>query len=288
MKKTLTSLIGNSQKLDGGAMFGNVPKTLWSNWITPDENNKIFLACRSLLIEDNQKLILLETGIGAFFDPKLKERYGVVETEHVLLNSLNQQGLSDKDIDFVILSHLHFDHAGGLLSAYQESKTPELLFPNAKYLTSKTAWERASHPHHRDKASFIPEIIELLQLSNRLIVIDSDETNLLGKDYRFFYTDGHTPGMMHTEVKGENASCFFAADLIPGINWVHLPVTMGYDRYPEKLIDEKKTILEHALKNQVKIFYTHDPNIALSDICCNEKRKYIASNTIHELNKFIL
>lgn len=288
MKKTLTSLIGNSQKLDGGAMFGNVPKALWSNWAIPDENNKISLACRALLIEDNQKLILLETGIGAFFDPKLKERYGVVETEHVLLNSLNQLDLSDKDIDFVILSHLHFDHAGGLLSAWQENKIPELLFPNAKYITSKIAWERAIHPHSRDKASFMPEIIEFLQLSNRLVVIDTEETNLLGKDYKFFYTDGHTPGMMHTEVKGENASCFFAADLIPGINWVHLPVTMGYDRFPEKLIDEKKTILDHAMKDKVKIFYTHDPEIALSDIKIDEKGKYTAINTARELNKFIL
>ena len=109
----LIALQGNSQRLDGGAMFGNAPKALWSRWITPDENNQIPLSCRTLLIQENNRNILLETGIGAFFDPKLKQRYGVIETKHVLLDSLKQIGLSDQAIDIVVLSHLHFDHAGG-------------------------------------------------------------------------------------------------------------------------------------------------------------------------------
>jgi len=288
MKKILTSLIGNTQKLDGGAMFGNAPKTLWSKWMRSDEYNKINLACRALLIEDNQKLILLETGIGAFFEPKLKERYGVVESEHVLLNSLKEHGLSHRDIDVVIFSHLHFDHAGGVLSAWDENESCELLFTKAKFLVGKAAWERAVHPHSRDKASFVPVLNELLQRSNRLIIVDSEKSTLLGNDYHFYFSDGHTPGMMHTEVKGEGASCFFAADLIPGINWIHLPITMGYDRFPEKLIDEKKSILEHAVKDNVKIFYTHDPEIALSDINCDANGKYNAINPVEKLNKFVL
>src|SRR5215208_6007317 len=115
----LYSIEGNTIKLDGGAMFGNVPKALWNQWIPADENNRIPLACRALLIQEDQKTILLETGIGSFFNPTLRERYGVQESEHVLLNSLKKFGIEDTDIDFVILSHLHFDHAGGLLTAYE-------------------------------------------------------------------------------------------------------------------------------------------------------------------------
>ncbi|HJU26304.1 MAG TPA: MBL fold metallo-hydrolase, partial [Rhodanobacteraceae bacterium] len=128
----LWSLPGNSQKLDGGAMFGNAPRAMWSKWIAPDEQNRIPLACRCLLATGlDGKNVLFETGIGAFFEPKLRERYGVVEGRHVLLDSLREAGLSHEDIDVVVLSHLHFDHAGGLLAAWEQGKPPRLLFPNA-------------------------------------------------------------------------------------------------------------------------------------------------------------
>ena len=234
----ISSIMGNSQKLDGGAMFGNVPKVVWSKWITPDDNNRIPLACRALLIQDASKNILLETGIGAFFNPTLKERYGVNESNHVLLESLHHVGLSEEEIDIIILSHLHFDHAGGLLSAWSEQEPPRLLFPKAKYLVSKIGWERACHPHPRDKASFIPELNQLLEQSGRLVIIDSDRSQLLDHNFRFIFTNGHTPGLMHTVIKMDNEEglIIFASDLIPGTAWVHLPVTMGYDRSPELFI----------------------------------------------------
>ena len=114
----LTSLLGNSQKLDGGAMFGNAPKAMWSQWYPCDEENRIHLQCRCLLVQEEDRNILFETGVGAFFDPKMKDRFGVQETEHCLIQSLQAQGLSVDDIDIIVLSHLHFDHAGGLLPAY--------------------------------------------------------------------------------------------------------------------------------------------------------------------------
>ncbi len=153
----LWSINGNSQKLDGGAMFGNAPKAMWSRWIAPDELNRIPLACRCLLIKDlDGRNVLFETGIGAFFEPSLRERYGVVESHHVLLESLAAAGVSHEDIDVVVLSHLHFDHAGGLLAAWEEGKTPQLLFPNARFLVGASHWQRALKPHPRDRASFIP------------------------------------------------------------------------------------------------------------------------------------
>lgn len=274
--RRLIEIVGNSQKLDGGAMFGHVPKAVWSKWLKPDELNRVTLACRALLIQEENRNILLETGIGAFFEPALRDRYGVIEPTHLLLDSLKAQGLSDQDIDVVILSHLHFDHAGGLLSEWKQDKSATLLFPNAKYVVSKDGWERAVNPHIRDKASFIPELQNMLQASGRLVMIDSESCDLLGNDYQFQFTHGHTPGLMHTIVQTENGPVIFASDLIPGTSWVHLPVAMGYDRSAELVADEKKNLLEFAVKHNAKLFYTHDPVVAMSSIVQDANGKFSA------------
>jgi glyoxylase-like metal-dependent hydrolase (beta-lactamase superfamily II) len=280
----LSSLQGNSQKLDGGAMFGNAPKALWSKWTLPDEGNRIALSCRALLVESAQGNILLETGIGNFFEPTLKARYGVVEDEHVLLNSLAQRGLSHEDIDVVILSHLHFDHAGGLLSSWQADKKPSLLFPNAQYLVSEQAWQRAEQPHDRDRASFIPELNALLKESGRLTLVNGERSDQLNSQFRFIYSEGHTPGMMLTEINMPSGPIVFAADLIPGTAWVHVPITMGYDRFPEHVIDEKKELLNELVTRNGRIFYTHDPEVALSNIEKDEKERFKATQILMMLD----
>ena len=245
-------------------MFGNAPRALWSRWAAPDEASRIALACRALLVEDGSRRVLFETGIGTFFAPELRERYGVVETEHVLLESLSQLGVSDREIDVVVLSHLHFDHAGGLLAPFRAGAALELLFPRAQFVVGKTAFERAERPHLRDRASYIPELPELLRRSGRLHLIDatSDVASLLGNRITFSETFGHTPGMLHARVRGENAGLFFAADLVPGRAWVHLPITMGYDRYPEHLVDEKAELFGDFVKTGEHLFFTHDSEIA--------------------------
>ena len=259
-----SSVHGNSQRLDGGAMFGNAPRALWSRWAAPDDAGRVALACRALLIDDGSRRILFETGIGTFFAPELRDRYGVVEAEHVLLQSLAALGLSDRDIDVVVLSHLHFDHAGGLLAPFRAGHAPELLFPRAQFVLGKTAFERAEHPHLRDRASYIPELPGLLRRSQRLHLVDceSDVTSLLGRQIAFVETSGHTPGMLHAKVLGERARLFFAADLVPGRAWVHLPITMGYDRYPEHLVDEKAELFRGLLASEDYLFFTHDPEVA--------------------------
>jgi glyoxylase-like metal-dependent hydrolase (beta-lactamase superfamily II) len=147
------SLLGNSQRLDGGAMFGNAPRALWERWVQPDDRNRIPLACRTLLLEESGgRRVLLEAGIGAFFSPELRQRYGVVESHHVLLEQLAALGVSDADIDVVVLSHLHFDHAGGVLEAWQADRAPSLRFPNATFVVGSEAFERARRPHPRDRA----------------------------------------------------------------------------------------------------------------------------------------
>jgi glyoxylase-like metal-dependent hydrolase (beta-lactamase superfamily II) len=279
----LWSILGNSQKLDGGAMFGNAPKAVWSKWLAPDELNRVPLACRALLVDDlDGQRVLFETGIGAFFPPKLRERYGVVEDRHVLLDSLAQAGFTDADIDAVVISHLHFDHAGGLLAAHAEGEPPRLLFPNARYVVGREAWERAKAPHPRDRASFIPELPMLLEASGRLEIVDRDTSPSLGPKVRFHRSDGHTPGLLLAEIGGDGG-VVFCADLIPGRPWVHVPITMGYDRYPELLIDEKRRFLGEMLARGVRLYFTHDPDCAMARVTRDDGGRFATADEHAEL-----
>jgi glyoxylase-like metal-dependent hydrolase (beta-lactamase superfamily II) len=273
-------VLGNSQRLDGGAMFGNAPRALWSRWIAPDQQHRIPLACRALLVrEDSGRNVLCEAGIGAFFPPEKKDRYGVVEDRHVLLDSLAVLGLSPSDIDVIVLSHLHFDHAGGVLAAYTPGAAPALAFPDARFVVSRDAWRRAEDPHPRDRASFIPELQPLLRATGhpslgatgRLELVPPDAgagtlSTTLGPAYRLHFSHGHTPGLMLVEVPSADGPVVFAADLVPGVPWVHLPITMGYDRFPELLVDEKARLLADLVARGGHLFFTHDPVHAMGRV----------------------
>ena len=288
----LWSILGNSQKLDGGAMFGNAPRALWERWMAVDGQNRIDLACRALLASPlNGKTVLFETGIGAFFPPAMRERYGVVEDRHVLLESLAQAGFRHEDIDVVVLSHLHFDHAGGLLAPWAEGRAPELLFPNATFVVGAKHWQRALHPHPRDRASFIPELPALLEASGRLELVDGDHSQALGGAVRFHHSDGHTPGLLLAEIVGPetvdgqpHGGVVFCADLIPGRPWVHVPITMGYDRNAELLIDEKQAFLADKLARDVHLYFTHDPGCALARVVRDDRGRYGTANEVAELH----
>lgn len=282
---SLFSVLGNGQRLDGGAMFGNCPRAVWTKWAPPDASNRIDLACRALLIrEDSGRHVLVEAGIGAFFEPKLRDRFGVTEDEHVLLRELGALSVAPEDIDVVVLSHLHFDHAGGVLGAYREGQAPSLVFPKASYVVGARAWERAKHPHSRDRASFIPELPALLEATGRLEVASGDRSATLGDAYSFTFSEGHTPGLLLTRYDGHsNGPVTFLGDLVPGAPWVHLPITMGYDRYPELLIDEKKAVLDRIREEHGFAFYTHDPKFAASRIAKDDKGKYGAAEPLERL-----
>ena len=272
-------------------MFGNAPRAVWEKWAAPDELNRIELACRALLASPlHGKTVLFETGIGAFFEPRLRERYGVQESRHVLIDSLREAGFEHEDIDVVVLSHLHFDHAGGLLAPWVEGRPPELLFPNATFVVGAEHWQRAVQPHPRDRASFIPELPALLQESGRLEIVQGEYSQVLSASVRFSFSDGHTPGLMLAEIVGQptadgqtRGGVVFCADLVPGRSWVHVPITMGYDRNAELLIDEKKQFLEDKLSRNVHLFFTHDPQIALAQLQRDDKGRFVTVHEQHEL-----
>src|SRR5688500_7194823 len=285
----LSTIAGNTQRLDGGALFGNAPRPMWSRWAPPDELGRIPLQCRAFLVESEGRRVLLESGIGMFFPPSLRERYGVMEDRHVLLESLAALGLDDAAIDFVDLSHLHFDHAGGLLAAFAEGVSPRLLFPRARFVVGKQAFERAVRPHPRDRASFIPELPALLEESGRLTLVDpGDAQGVLGPEFEFVETNGHTPGMLHTRVRGARGSALFAADLVPGRAWVHLPITMGYDRFPELLVDVKQALLDGVRASSGMLLFTHDPEVSGSGVAVDGRGRYVPENPVGTLERWDL
>lgn len=255
-------------------MFGNAPRALWEKWIAPDERNRIPLACRCLVVRDAGRIVLLEAGIGAFFEPALRERYGVIEEHHVLLESLAADGIRPQDVDVIVLSHLHFDHAGGLLAGHEPGAPPRLAFPRATFVVGAEAWQRAESPHARDRASFIPGLTSLLEDSGRLELVATDRSAALGDGFRFSRSSGHTPGLLLTEIEMPAGPVVFVADLIPGRAWVHLPITMGYDRYPELLIDEKAALLGGLEERGGRLFFTHDPSVALGKVARDERGRF--------------
>tara|TARA_B100001248_G_scaffold262722_1_gene261574 strand:- start:14066 stop:14938 length:873 start_codon:yes stop_codon:yes gene_type:complete len=286
MQIKVSSVEGNTQKLDGGAMFGNAPRAVWEKWIPADDRGRIPLSCRCLLVQMDNKNILVEAGIGAFFEPKLADRFGVQNSDrHMLLENLAAKGLEPEDIDYVLLSHLHFDHAGGLLPSYKEMQAgnQELVFPKAKFLVGEKAWERAIDPHPRDRASFIPLLNQKLEESGRLEILKQQEWQTYD-NFHFFLSNGHTPGQYISILQGQNKKIAFCGDLIPGKAWMHIPITMGYDRFPELLIDEKKEFYQLMQAENDLLFFTHDPEFAAATFMQDEKGKIQAKDCFAQLD----
>ncbi len=274
---TITPLLGNSQRLDGGAMFGNAPKAMWEHWAAPDDLNRIPLATRAVLVqEDSGRNVLLEAGVGAFFPPELRERFGVVEEHHVLLDALAGLGVAPADVDVVVLSHLHFDHAGGVLAAWQPGAAPSLVFPSARYVVSRAALDRAVSPTPRDRSSFVPELPALLRATGRVETVVGQFSAVLGPAYRFHYSDGHTPGLLMTELAGPDGPVVYASDLVPGVPWVHVPITMGYDRFPELVVEEKAAFLADMAERSATLVLTHDPVTAAARVVRDDRGRFSA------------
>lgn len=245
---TVTEVIFGQFRLDGGSMFGSVPKNLWSRSIAADDENCIPLMCRSLLIEENERKILVDVGMGDKWTPKMRQVYGAAERPR------SAWGFDPSDITDVILTHLHFDHAGGITFLNAKGEL-ELTFPNATIHLQVANWRRAQNPTVKDRASYLPENIEPLKYA-KLTLCDGDVEIL--PSITVHRVDGHTPGQQWIEIHGDNERLFFATDLIPTAHHLPLPYHMGYDVCAETLLPEKDYFLQRAVDENAIVCFQHD------------------------------
>lgn len=253
---TITEIITGTFALDGGAMFGVIPKTLWERSNPADHKNRIAMVTRSLLIRDGIHTILVDTGMGEKWSEKHREIYKLDFSKHSLTKGLAREGLYPDDITHVILTHLHFDHTGG--SIYEQQGLLKPYFPNAQYFTLKEQWDWALSPSEKDRASFIKDNFIPLQLHNQLTLLNSPKefplTGITG-----YVSYGHTKGMWLPIISDENQTVVYCADLIPTTSHVPIPYVMGYDNHPLIAMKEKKEFLQNAVKKNWILTFEHDP-----------------------------
>lgn len=260
-------------RLDGGAMFGVVPKVIWNNLNQSDERNRIELALRAMLIRCEGRNILVDTGIGNKWSEKYIDIYGIDHTKYSLESSLEKLGLKTDDITDVILTHLHFDHAGGA-TLFDDGKLKP-TFKNATYYVQRRNLELAMKPNEKEKASYLPENFEPLIEFNQLKILDGEFEFLEGIE--LIVSDGHTIGQQLVKISDRSKTLFYCGDLIPTSSHIRIPYIMSYDIQPLVTIEEKKKILKRAVEEGWILFFEHDP---FSD-CATVKvgRKYIEIET---------
>jgi glyoxylase-like metal-dependent hydrolase (beta-lactamase superfamily II) len=251
-------------KLDGGAMFGVVPKSIWEKSNRPDENNLCEWAMRCLLIEHDQKRILIDNGIGDKQDEKFFRHY-YLHGETNIEKALNASGFSGQDITDMFLTHLHFDHCGG--GILRKGDKFDLTFKNASYWSNADHWEWATVPNAREKASFIPDNILPMKESGNLQFVDLSKPSPF-TEFDIFAASGHTDKMMIPMIRYKDKTICFMADLLPSVGHIPLPYIMGYDTRPLITLEEKERFLGEAADNQYVLFFEHDP----VNECCTVKR----------------
>jgi glyoxylase-like metal-dependent hydrolase (beta-lactamase superfamily II) len=243
-------------KLDGGAMFGVVPKSIWNKTNPADENNLCTWAMRCLLVEDAGRLILIDTGIGNKQSEKFFSHY-YLHGSDTLDKSLVKHGFTRDDITDVFLTHLHFDHVGGAIDRNGEKLIP--AFKNARYWSNKDHWDWAINPNDREKASFLKENILPIQESGQLNFIDHADGIAFSPDFSVRFVYGHTDAMMLPLLNYKGKNILYMADLLPSAGHLPIPYVMAYDMFPLKTLNEKKSFLKEALDNQYVLFMEHDP-----------------------------
>ncbi|HEX8268538.1 MAG TPA: MBL fold metallo-hydrolase [Flavobacterium sp.] len=260
-------------KLDGGAMFGVVPKTIWHKTNPADENNLIDIAARCLLIEDGKKLILIDTGLGNKQSEKFFSYYSLWGS-HSLDKSLAKHGFNRADITDVFMTHLHFDHCGGSVQWNLDRTGYEVAFKNAKYWTNDDHWKWATKPNLREKASFLAENLLPMQESGQLSFINRVEGDFMaGSELGFaiFFVDGHTDKMMIPEINYNDKTICFMADLLPTAGHLPLPYVMGYDTRPLLTLPEKAKFLNEAAAKNYYLFLEHDAHNEIITVEQTEK-----------------
>lgn len=263
------TLVMDSFLLDGGAMFGVVPKVLWEKEIPADAANRIPMRARSLVIRGNGRIVLVDTGIGDKLSEKLIKIYDVQTAVHSMEDRLAPLNLKVDDITDVVLTHLHFDHAGGSTIISKGKVVP--TFPNAVYHIQQTQWDLACHPSVRDRSSYMPENFMPLQEQGVLHIVNGPRNDFF-EGIDLVVTDGHTRGQQHPLIKGASTSLFFCADLIP--TSAHIPTAwhMGYDNEPIAIMDEKEAVLDRAIQENWILCFEHDPVVPAASVRKDKNR----------------
>ncbi|RJP59019.1 MAG: MBL fold metallo-hydrolase [Ignavibacteriales bacterium] len=252
--------------LDGGAMFGIIPKPLWDKTNPADDQNRIKLGARCLLLKSDSKKILIETGIGTGWDEKFKKIYDLDQSENDLYQSLKKKGIVPSDITDVILTHLHFDHVGG--AVLQENSKFIPAFPNAKYHVQKEHFEYSLNSSDKDRGSFIKDRFLPLMEEGVLNTIDIDQFD---DEISFIKVYGHTIAQQLVKMSDGNQTYLYVADLVPFYSQIPIVYLMGYDIQPLKTIEQKKKYLSLAVEEDWKLIFGHDPNIAMATVQKTDK-----------------
>lgn len=255
-------------KLDGGAMHGVVPKSLWNKVNPADDNNMCSWAMRCMLIEDGNRLILVDTGIGDKQDEKFFSHYYLFGDASVQ-SELKRHGFATDDITDVFLTHLHFDHVGGAVKRDGDKLAP--TFKNATYWSNEAHWNWAVHPNDREKASFLKENILPIQESGQLKFVTQSDGEEWMPGFKIRYVNGHTEAMMLPQLDYKGQTILYCADLLPSKAHIPLPWIMGYDMRPLDTLQEKKQILSEAAAGNWLLFFEHDNTVELCDILQTEK-----------------
>lgn len=271
-------------KLDGGAMFGVVPKVIWQKTNPADANNLIDMSLRCMLIEDGDRLILIDNGTGDKQSEKFFSYYYPYGDE-TLDNQLAKQGFHRDDITDVFLTHLHFDHCGGSIQFNKDRTAYEPAFKNAQFWSNKDHWQWATKPNPREKASFLPENIKPIEESGQLNFVEIPKDGMLKNSplgFDILFVDGHTDKQMIPIINYQGKKLVFMADLLPTIGHIPLPYVMGYDTRPLLTMAEKEIFLKTALENEYFLFLEHD---AVNEICTlQETEKGIRLQETHRFN----
>ena len=264
---TISAIETGDFRLDGGSMFGVVPKVLWNSTNPADDLNRIAMTCRALLLERADRKILVDAGIGDKEGEKFADMYAVDFSRNTLLSSLAKRGIAPDDITDVIITHLHFDHVGGCTR--REGKLVVPTFPRARHYVQKRQFTHALNPSERDRASFFPYNYLPLQESGLLELVEGSVELFAGID--MIVVNGHTPAMQTVRVRDGRQIVWYVADLLPLSAHVPLPYVMGYDCWPITTLEEKKTLLPQAVDEEWIVTYEHDPQVVASKIVRHEK-----------------
>ena len=254
-------------KLDGGAMFGVVPKSIWNKLNPADEKNLCTWAMRCLLVEDGDRCILIDNGIGDKQDARFLSFY-YLHGDDTLIGSLNAAGYTANDVTDMFLTHLHFDHCGG--GVYLDNGKPALTFPNAVYWSNEDHWQWATVPNAREKASFLKENILPMQDSGQLRFVDVGGVSPF-ESFDIYYASGHTDKMMLPMIRYKDKVICFVSDLIPSVGHIPLPYLMAYDTRPLIALEEKERFLKEAADRQYVLFFEHDPQFECCTVRHTEK-----------------